>query len=116
MCADFLSHPFSHCETSYEKSNCVRIEVIKQSLTKSRLPQSKPPNDFVYISLTKAVFRKYLLENCSHRTLSTTLLQIVLELMLHSKIIFRSMTGPDDIGHVDPQARNGLKYKCWLGI
>ena len=33
--------------------------------------------------------------------LSTTLLQIVSKLMSHSKVIFKSMTGPDDTGQVD---------------
>ena len=31
------------------------------------------------------------------KTLSTTFLQIVCDLMLHSEIILKSMTGPDDI-------------------
>ena len=30
------------------------------------------------------------------KTLSTTLLQIVFKLMLHSEAIFKNMTGPDD--------------------
>ena len=31
------------------------------------------------------------------KTLSTTSAQIVCDLMLHSKIILKNMTGPDDI-------------------
>ena len=34
-------------------------------------------------------------------TLSTTPLQIVCKLLLHSKVIFKSMTSPDDICQVD---------------
>ena len=32
---------------------------------------------------------------------SATLLQIFCESMLYTKIIFKSMTGPDETGHVD---------------
>ena len=35
------------------------------------------------------------------RTLSTTFIETFCEFMLHSKVIFKSMTGPDDTGHVD---------------
>ena len=41
------------------------------------------------------------------RTPSTTLFQIFFEFMHYSKIIFQSMTGPDDTGQVDLQARMG---------
>ena len=38
------------------------------------------------------------------RTPSTALLQIFCKLLLQSIVIFKSMTGPDDIGQVDLQA------------
>ena len=41
------------------------------------------------------------------KTLPTTLLQIVYKLMLHSEVIFKSMTGPDDTHQVDFQALMG---------
>ena len=37
------------------------------------------------------------------RSLSTTLLQILCEFMPHSKVIFKSMAGPDKTGQVDLQ-------------
>ena len=41
------------------------------------------------------------------KTPSTTFLQMFWEFLLHSKGIFKSMTGPDDICLVDPMA--------WMG-
>ena len=41
------------------------------------------------------------------RTLSTTLVQIFCKFMLRSKVIFKSLTGSDDIGQVDLQAQMG---------
>ena len=37
------------------------------------------------------------------KTLSTTLLQIVCKFMLHSEVIFKSTTGPEDIRQEDLQ-------------
>ena len=41
----------------------------------------------------------------SIKTLSTTLLQIVFKMLLSSEVIFKSMTGPDDIC----RGRNGFR-------
>ena len=60
----------------------------------SCLSQQKPPDNLRDISLTKAIFRKYLSE-LFIRTLSTTLLQIFWKFMLHSEIIVKTWTGPD---------------------
>ena len=54
-----------------------------------------------------ADFQKIFEEKMFTRTPSTTLFQIFCELMHYSKIIFKSMTGPDDTGQVDLQARMG---------
>ena len=43
------------------------------------------------------------------KPLSTTLIQIVCELMLHS-VIFKRMTGPEDTGEVDLQTQMGNPY------
>ena len=42
------------------------------------------------------------------KALSTTLLQLFCKLMLHLKVIFKSMTGPDDTGQVDCSHANLL--------
>ena len=59
--------------------------------------------NFANISLAKEIFRKYLKENCSSQ-LSITLLQIFCKFMLLSKVIFKSMTGPDDDGQANLKA------------
>ena len=38
------------------------------------------------------------------RSLSTTLLQIFCKFLSHSKVIFKSLAGPDDTGHVNLKA------------
>ena len=43
------------------------------------------------------------MESCSLK-LYTTLLELDCVVMLHSKVIFNSMTGPDDTFHIDLQA------------
>ena len=59
------------------------------------------------IKLTKAIFKKIFGGELIIRTLSTTPLQIICKSMLHSKVIFKSMTDPDDIGQVNLMA--------WMG-
>ena len=55
----------------------------------------KLPDYFDDIFLTKAILRTFEWE-LFIKTLSTTLIEIVCELMLYSEVIFTSMTGPDD--------------------
>ena len=43
------------------------------------------------------------------RTFFTTLLQIFFKFMFYSKVISKSMTGPDDTRRVSPHCLNGLK-------
>ena len=55
------------------------------------------------------------------RTLSTTLLQICCEFILHSKVIFKSLTSPDNTGQADCEERMGedkgyIPFKGLLGI
>ena len=59
-----------------------------------------------YLS-NKSNFQKIFEGELFFNTLSATLLQIFWEFMLHSKVIFESMTGPDDTGQVDLQALMG---------
>ena len=76
-------------------------------LTHSYLQQPKPPDYFDDISLSKAIFRKIFEGELFIQTPSTTLLQIFYKFMLHSKVIFKSMIGPDN----NDQGINGLKKR-----
>ena len=68
---------------------------------------AKTARQFWRYLTNKSNIQKIFEEELFIATLSTTLLQIFCKVMLHSKIIFKSMSGPDDIGQVDLQA--------WMG-
>ena len=71
-------------------------------LTHSRHVAAKTTCLFRWYISKKAIFRKHLKESRSSIFfLWAPLLQIFCEIMLHSKVIFKSMTGPDDTHHVN---------------
>ena len=59
------------------------------------------------ISLSKKQYLEKIEGKLFIETLSTTLLPKICELMFRSKVIFRSMTGPDDTRQIDLQAQMG---------
>ena len=62
------------------------------------------PDSFGYISLTKEIFRKYLKKNCSSELYLQLSFKYFVKSKLYSKVIFISMTDPDDAGQVNLKA------------
>ena len=64
--------------------------------------QPKQPDNFGDISLTKAIFTKYLKENCSSEFyLQLSIKYFLFKLMLEFQIIFKIIIDPDDTGRVN---------------
>ena len=69
------------------------------------------------ISQTKVMFRKYLIESCSSELFLQLSFNIFFLFALHSKVIYKSMTGQVDSHQLDLQASglNGLNKLTKIG-
>ena len=86
-----------------------------KGLSYSCLQQPKSPHNLGDISLIKAIFKKIFDGELFIRTLSTTFLQILSKLVLHLKIIFKSMTSPDDTD-LRYAAERILSHESWAEV